>query len=148
MKSRKTKQAESPLMHHLKLKVLHLQRAFALEMQKLTARLSLSQQKWIAVVLGLLAGACCTSLVVSGLTKGQAPVLAPVPAISRPVYPADLPPARKSADRGRENVQQLRGYIDSLRAGGEGRLRYDSIREFRPGLLDTLNILEQYYNLK
>lgn len=147
MRKGKTKGAESPLAVYLKSKALQLQRGFALKMERLTARLSLREQKWAALFFCMAGGVYCTLLIVSGLTKNTLTRLAPVGAISRPVSIEDTLSLRSGTDKGREKVQELRYYMDSLRASEQGSLRYDSIRHFRPGLLDTLDILETYYQL-
>jgi hypothetical protein len=45
-----------------------------------------------------------------------------------------------------EKIVRFRRYMDSLGRSPTGKKRYDSILRFRPGLLDSITIVEQYYH--
>lgn len=45
-----------------------------------------------------------------------------------------------------EKIKKFRVYIDSLATSNSGRRMYDSIRKYRPGLMDSLTIIENIYN--
>jgi hypothetical protein len=47
-----------------------------------------------------------------------------------------------------ENINSFSMYLDSLRKSPEGKRVYDSINYSRPGLLDSLYYVENYYQTK
>lgn len=46
-----------------------------------------------------------------------------------------------------ENITNFSIYLDSLKESEEGRKIYDSIKNYRPGLLDSLVFIENYYKM-
>jgi hypothetical protein len=44
-----------------------------------------------------------------------------------------------------KRIISFKNYMDSLREDTSGKRTYDSIRVFRPGLLDSLDFIENYY---
>lgn len=45
-------------------------------------------------------------------------------------------------------VTRFSFYLDSLKKSEEGKIIYDSIKNYRPGLLDSLAFIENYYKMK
>jgi hypothetical protein len=134
----------NPMALWLKEKTARLKAHWALAMAKLAARLSLQQQKATTILFCLLVSAYCVFLIVQGLTESSKTIVVPVRAISKPVAPKGEV-LQSSFESEREHVTKLISMMDSLQQDTRGRVKYDSIRRFRPGLLDTLKILEQYY---
>lgn len=60
-----------------------------------------------------------------------------------PVLPA-MPhmPEVIFSQKDRKVITAFRSYLDSLQTTGEGRLQYDQLAKERPGLLDSLKIIE------
>lgn len=114
-------------------------------MVKLAAKLSLKQQKVVFVMLCLLCCAYSTFLIIQGFTANSDQKAIPVNSISRPDSPK--PVVKKEGDEKyeMERVKHLLFVMDSLRNDPHGRYQYDSIIKHRPGLLDTLRKLEDYY---
>ncbi|MCD0472637.1 hypothetical protein [Flavobacterium sp. JAS] len=46
-----------------------------------------------------------------------------------------------------ENITSFKFYLDSLKQSKEGKKIYDSITNYRPGLLDSLVFIENYYKM-
>lgn len=44
-----------------------------------------------------------------------------------------------------EKIIRINSYLDSLKQSKEGQKLYDSIKNYRPGLLDSLEFVEKYY---
>ncbi|WP_175556860.1 hypothetical protein [Flavobacterium johnsoniae] len=44
-----------------------------------------------------------------------------------------------------EKIFRINSYLDSLKQSKEGQKLYDSIKNYRPGLLDSLVFVENYY---
>jgi hypothetical protein len=57
-----------------------------------------------------------------------------------PILPSVRPPADPFSSVG---VQKFRSWLDSLQSDGAGRKIYDSIRNERPGLFDSLRQIEK-----
>jgi len=45
-----------------------------------------------------------------------------------------------------EQIVLFKNYLDSLRRDSHGRYFYDSLRRHRPGLLDSLTLMQSYYH--
>jgi hypothetical protein len=144
--NKKKKAAQpSPVAGWIKGKVTQLKERWASVMATLAGRLSLQQQKVTTILFCLVASAYCVFLIVQGLTESNKKTLAPVWAISKPVAPKEDSYTEDSFKSNQEYVMQLSTMMDSLQRDPYGRYKYDSIRRFRPGLLDALKILELYY---
>lgn len=46
------------------------------------------------------------------------------------------------------NIQRFKKYTDSLQTTKAGKVKYDSILKARPGLTDSIDIIEQVYHLQ
>lgn len=147
-KRKESKMLPSPVSIWVKEKTALLNGSWAIWMADLVGKLTLKQQKIAAVIICLLAGGYCISLIVHGLTSTAGNTFKPLKPISRPMSPNRETLETDPYEKDKEKVVQLRHYIDSLRQDSNGRSQYDSIQKFRPGLLDTLQILEHYYQSK
>lgn len=115
-------------------------------MVKLTAQLSLSQQKVGFVMLGLLGCSYCTFLIVQGfITVKNSRDTITVNSISRPEAPKAAKIREEPDEHEIRHIKHLLYVMDSLKNDPYGRGQYDSIATYRAGLLDTLKKLEEYY---
>ena len=111
-------------------------------------RLSRAQLLAIWILLTISTGSYCMYLIVdSAFSVGSERTLK---GSDFPIMRVNLNPGRQQQialpDRnGYEETAKLRRYFDSLGRSPTGSLQYDSIRNARPGLLDTLKQLENYY---
>jgi hypothetical protein len=142
---RKENEMPSPIVIWVKSKAALLNGSWAIWMANLAGKLTVKQQKITAIIMCLLVGSYCVSLIIAGLTSAGGNTLRPIKAIARPAAPNKEILQADPYERDKVSVVALRHYIDSLRQDPNGRLQYDSIQKFRPGLLDTLQILEHYY---
>lgn len=142
---KKESEISSPVVIWVKSKAALLNGSWAIWMANLAGKLTVKQQRITAVIMCLLAGSYCVSLIIIGLTSAGGNTFRPIKTIARPVAPKKETLQADPYERDKESVVALRHYIDSLRQDPNGRLQYDSIQRFRPGLLDTLQILEHYY---
>jgi len=64
------------------------------------------------------------------------------------VIPGDPLPEQETVLTGDEvrHIQRFQSYLDSLRQTEQGKRTYDSIARFRPGLLDSLAFIQQFYH--
>ncbi|MXN91740.1 hypothetical protein GR160_10925 [Flavobacterium sp. Sd200] len=145
-KKKEEETAPSPVARWLACKITDLKEWWVKLMVKLTAKLSLSQQKMGFAILGLLCCFYCTFLIVQGFTtvkSGQKTI--PVNSISRPESPKAVTSGDEHGEQEIRRIKHLFYVMDSLKHDPHGRRQYDSIAAYRPGLLDTLKKLEEYY---
>lgn len=114
-------------------------------MVKLTAKLSINQQRVGFAMLGLLCCSYCTFLVMQGFTVKSHKKTIPVNSISRLVSPKVTTSNDEYDKQEFSRIENLFYVMDSLKNDPEGKKQYDSIATYRPGLLDTLKKLEDYY---
>lgn len=145
-KKKKEKATPGPVVRWLAGKIENIKERWVKLMVKMTAKLSLSQQKVGFVMLGFLCCSYCIFLIVQGFTtvKSNKKTI-PVNSISRPES------SKAAASRNEQDGQEIRRIkhlfyvMDSLKNDPYGRRQYDSIATYRPGLLDTFKKLEDYY---
>ncbi|MEA9414272.1 hypothetical protein [Flavobacterium sp. PL02] len=110
-----------------------------------------SRLNWIIILFCFTigTGACSIYLIVNSIT-GDAiknvsvtPINKPTNAVAFEHETMKVNPVISTTEF--ENIILLRRHIDSLGRSPTGKKTYDSIVRFRPGLLDSLQLVEQYY---
>ncbi|TRW24224.1 hypothetical protein FMM05_10335 [Flavobacterium zepuense] len=112
---------------------------------------TLSKRDWMLSLACfiLLTGGYSTYLMVSGFTGTSAVISNNVSNIRKPAYTGQAEESQKTgaplSDSEYARILRFRKYIDSLAADPSGKKVYDSIIQKRPGLMDSLNRVENYY---
>ena len=147
-KRKKQETAPGPVAIWLVEKKRNVKEWWVRQMLKLAGRLSISQQKIVFIMLCLLCCAYSSFLVLKGFTVVNHTKAIPIHSISRPDSPKQI--FRNEGDESGEiaRIKQLLYSIDSLKNSPSGKPQYDSILRYRPGVLDTLKMLEEYYKTK
>lgn len=131
--------------------LLKLQIQFALFMSKVSSAYPARTQKLGLIVLCSLFLSLSSWFIIDAVTKKIAPKRITVTHIRFiPSIKMQEQPRIVLTQTGYRKLQQFRHYLDSLRHAQSGKLMYDSIVHARPGLLDSIAILENIYlsNLK
>ncbi|CAA9197273.1 hypothetical protein FLA105534_01551 [Flavobacterium bizetiae] len=122
---------------------------WAREMNRITS--GLSREKLIAFLLVFtgFSSAISLSILYRGLVSGTSPVVS-MERISVQVHLHErrIKRASKSffiSPREYKSITGARQYLDSLKGSAEGKKTYDSIILGRPGFLDSLFFIENYY---
>jgi hypothetical protein len=129
---------------------LRLQYKCAHWLERKTAHLS--RKSWIVILFCFIVftGGCSIYLIVNSLS-GTVVSDITVNQISKPTNTVSFEeaPMQLNATISKtefEKMVRFRRYIDSLGRSPTGKKRYDSILQYRPGLLDSISIVEQYYH--
>lgn len=145
-KKKKEETASSPVARWLADKIRNLKERWVWLMVNLTAKFSLNQQKVGFMMLGVLCCSYCTFLIVHGFTNVKSSKkLIPVNSISRPESPKAATTVDEYDVQEVRRIKHLSYVMDSLKKDPHGRRQYDSVVMCRPGLLDTLKKLKEYY---
>ncbi|OJW81830.1 MAG: hypothetical protein BGO69_15125 [Bacteroidetes bacterium 46-16] len=117
-------------------------------LEKLTAKLSYGNLKIVLALFVLLNGGYNVYLIVNAFTLKNIKAFSVTP-ISKPGH------FDKTGDAGTGNlymseaeymhIRRFRIYMDSLARGPSGKKVYDSIINNRPGLMDSVRFIENYY---
>ncbi|MFP9114789.1 hypothetical protein ACLI1A_12680 [Flavobacterium sp. RHBU_3] len=147
-KQKKQETPTSPVAIWLVEKKRNIKEWWVRQMVKLAGRLSISQQKIVLIVLCLFCCAYSSFLVIKGFTVVNHTKAIPIHSISRP--DSRKPIIKCDGDESDEiaRMKHLLFVMDSLKNTPSGKPQYDSIVRYRPGLLDTLKMLEEYYKTK
>ncbi|TRW22016.1 hypothetical protein FMM05_18850 [Flavobacterium zepuense] len=111
----------------------------------------LSKRDWVISLacFVLLMGGYSTYLVISGFTGTSAVISNNVSNIRKPAYTGQMDEPQNTgappSDAGHARIVGFRKYMDSLQADPSGKRIYDSIIKKRPGLMDSLVQVENYY---
>lgn len=133
--------------NYLQLIYLKAKAMWAEWMDRNSARLGAGKTKILFIVVTALFGTLCLLLIFSGgqlfYTK---PNLHPdiIQTIRAPS--AAITTASPSDTLAMKQIRALRSYMDTLSVTEGGRKTRDSILEARPGLMDSIRILEAMYN--
>ncbi|QGK73545.1 hypothetical protein [Flavobacterium sp. SLB02] len=126
-----------------------LKQKWAREMSRITS--GLSREKLIVFLLVFTGLSSAISLVIlyRGLVSGTSSVIS-MDRISERIQPHErvIKIERKSffiSPAEYKSITGARQYLDSLKASAEGKTSYDNIMHRRPGLLDSLIFIENYY---
>jgi hypothetical protein len=113
-------------------------------LQRKTMTLSPVRLKLYAVLFLLLFGGWNGWIVYHSLQQPHSPIPAGQLYLSHPTIPTIRPPGVPSSLAG---IEQFRSWLDSLKADSTGRMLYDSIRQQRPGLFDSLDHIQNNYSI-
>jgi hypothetical protein len=129
---------------------LRLQYKCAHWLERKTAHLS--RKSWIVILFCFIVftGGCSIYLIVNSLS-GTVVSAITVNQISKPTNTVSFEeaPMQLNATISKtefEKMFRFRRYIDSLGRSPTGKKLHDSILQYRPGLLDSISIVEQYYH--
>lgn len=112
----------------------------------------LSRKSWIIILFffTVLTGGCSIYLIVNSLSGNTTksiivtPITKPTNAPPFKVKPMKLNVAINTTEF--EKIVRFRRYMDSLGRSPTGKKLHDSIVHYRPGLLDSITIVEHYYH--
>jgi len=129
---------------------LRLQYKCAHWLERKTAHLS--RKNWIVILFcfTVFAGGCSIYLIVNSLSGNTTETMTVMP-ITKPTNTVRFEeiPIQLNATISKtefEKMVRFRKYMDSLGRSPTGKKRHDSILKYRPGLLDSISIVEQYYH--
>lgn len=128
---------------------LRLQHKASLFFQGRSEKLSLSSKRLIVIAFCLISFSSCVYLVIKSLLNNNPANLSIAPIrIPKQVAQSDsrqiTVPNGVSKDEF-QKIKKFRAYVDSLGSSNSGRRVYDSILRYRPGLIDSLAIVENLY---
>ena len=129
----------------------HLQGGWAKWMVKRTEKFS--RRTWVVllVLFVLSMSTYSTYLAVSAFTKKDGNSFTITP-IKKPKHTTETGETDKEAAEVSEaeygRIKRFRVYMDSLARSPSGKTLYDSINSHRPGLMDSLQLIEQLYRGK
>jgi hypothetical protein len=128
---------------------LRLQLTCAQWLERKTAHFS--RLHWIVVLFTFIVftGSCSIYLIVKSFSGNTTknitviPITKPTNSVSLKEKPIELHTISSKAEL--VKIIRFRRYMDSLGRSPTGKKTHDSIEQHRPGLLDSLTILENYY---
>ena len=128
---------------------IKLQRKASSFLQSKSEKLSLSSKRLVVIGFCLISLSSSVYLVVKSF-YGNDSVNLSIAAIRVPEQVAQneniqIAPANGVFKNEMEKIKVFRAYIDSLATSNSGRRIYDSIRKYRPGLIDSLAVIENIY---
>lgn len=124
-----------------------IQFGWASWMQRHTARMAPKKWRFILFLFIMLAGGYSVFLAVRSLLGKGATILLVTP-IQKPGI---LKQGKAAMEKGAitepeyRRIRQFRQYMDSLMGNAEGKKVYDSILYYRPGLMDSVRFIENFY---
>lgn len=126
----------------------HLQNRWATWMNRRTQTFSRNTWKLLLVLFVLTAGGWSVYLTISAFFKADGKSISITP-IKKPAHineTGDVAATTPSiTDTGYTHIKNFRLYMDSLARSPSGRIIYDSIIMYRPGLMDSIRMIEKYY---
>jgi len=128
---------------------LRLQNGWAQWMGRRTQRLSRKTLFLLLLAFIVLAGGYSIYLIGKSFSGNQANAISVTP-IKKPGYvlqtgEATLHPNLIISKMNYKRIIRFRGYMDSLTRSPAGKAAYDSIILSRPGLLDSIRVIEEIY---
>jgi hypothetical protein len=151
-KQEKQNAAQDKIAYSIVRKCTRLQSRWADYMQRKSDRLSSSLKKYWLISFCLLTGGCSLYTIVDSFRTSDNPAFS--------VAPINVPEhATKTGEENKhpsiivtkdafESVQRFRYYMDSLSRSASGKRTHDSIRASRPGLIDSVLVIEEMYKTK
>jgi hypothetical protein len=113
-------------------------------LQRKTQGLSSRQLKRYSVLILLVGASWNGWIIVEALRPPSPSISGRQLHLSHPILPSVQPPADPSS---LESIKKFRSWLDSLQADSAGKKIYDSIRQQRPGLLDSLGQIQKDYSI-
>ena len=128
---------------------MKLQHKASSVLQAKSEKLSLSTKRLVVIAFCLISFSSCVYLVIKSFHCNNTVTLS-IAAIRVPEQVAQNENALATLSNGVsknefKKIKKFRAYIDSLATSNFGKRIYDSIRKYRPGLLDSLAALENIY---
>lgn len=126
----------------------HLQGCWSKWMMKRTEKFS--RRTWIVLLfLFVLSTSTYSVYLAVGANMEKDGILITVTPIKKPRYTTETGETDKEAAEVSEaeyrRIKRFRVYMDSLARSPSGKTLYDSINSHRPGLMDSLQLIENYY---
>jgi flagellar basal body-associated protein FliL len=126
----------------------HLQGGWANWMMKRTKKFSRRTWLVLLILFVLSTSAYSVYLAVSAFTKKEINSLTITP-IKKPKYSTETGErpieAAEVSEAEYNRIKKFRVYMDSLARSPSGKTVYDSITSHRPGLMDSVRFIENYY---
>ncbi|ALM50167.1 hypothetical protein AMR72_15455 [Flavobacterium psychrophilum] len=144
-KKKKQETAPGPVAFWLMEKKRNVKEWWVKQMVNLSSKLSISQQKILFIVICIFCCGYSSFLILQGFSVINDTKAIPINSIARP--DSRKPIIKKEDHKSGEiaRIRYLLSIMDSLKDNPSGKPQYDSIVRYRPGLLDTLKKLEEYY---
>lgn len=125
------------------------QSGWAVWMQRKTEKLSGKGKLMMLLIFVLLTGSYSIYLIGKSFSKNPAPSFLIIP-IKRPAHIQENGDEAEHANAvisksEYERIYRFRQYMDSLTRSSTGKVLYDSIVAHRPGLMDSIQIIENIY---
>jgi hypothetical protein len=125
-----------------------MQGAWANWMEKRTKNFSWCTWLVLLILFVLSAGTYSIYLAVNAITGKRSNSITITP-IKRPKHATETGETNKDAAEVSEaeysRIKRFRIYMDSLARSPSGKILYDSITQHRPGLMDSVRFIENYY---
>ncbi|MBN9349269.1 MAG: hypothetical protein J0H55_01170 [Chitinophagaceae bacterium] len=141
----------NPISNRIHAGYKHLQTGWAKWMVKRTQKFSRRTWIMLLILFVLSTSAYSIYLAVSAITEKDG-ILITVTPIKKPRYTTETGETDKEAAEVSEaqyrRIKRFRVYMDSLARSPSGKILYDSINSHRPGLMDSLQLIEQLYQRK
>ena len=147
----KAEEANSPLIERMSHAVNGRLHRVANKLQDRSERLSTPAKKWMLALFLLIFGGASVLIAWrsintrSGRTAVAVQSITACPLSSRPGGPSPSSASGGVSRKEYEMVRSFHHYLDSLGASSTGALMRDSILRVRPGLLDSIEIIERMY---
>ena len=130
--------------------IIKIQSAFAKYMNKRTEKLSSSTMKFILIIFFLSGSSLSVYFIITAFSRKELPKAIKIDRLSIPHYynrngDESTQPDFFISKQEHEEMQAFRNYMDSLHRNNKGIQIYDSIMLNRPGLMDSVDKLEQIY---
>ena len=129
-------------------KIIHqMQTGFASFMSKKLNHLSAKKRKNFFILFFILIGGLSIYQIANGIiSKSTIGNAVKIDKINFPVHNSKSNIERiKVAEKDYQSIASFKRYMDSLNKSLEGKYQYDSILQARPGLVDSVRVLEQLY---
>lgn len=127
--------------------VSKMQEAWAKWMEHRTENLNHNQWLMVLGLFVLLTGGYCSYLISASVLSKRKMVFS-IPSIQMPITKTLEDKYRLAftlSEKEYQKINRFRLYMDSLKSSPTGKLEYDRIIRQRPGLMDSLNSIERYY---
>lgn len=126
----------------------HLQNRWATWMNRHTQTFSRNTWKLLLVLFVLTAGGYSIYLTIDAFFNANGKSISIIP-IKKPAHINETGDAAATTpsitDAGYSHIKNFRLYMDSLARSPSGKIIYDSIIMYRPGLMDSIRMIEKYY---
>lgn len=128
--------------------IISLQRKWAGGMNKLTRNWTSPQKKIALVSFCVLLGAHSGIALYQAFNpRPQKQSVIPATRMRQPIIQETKIREPSHRDPAYRRVKQIHAYLDSLKTTTDGRARYDSLIKSRPGLMDTIIMIENFYQI-